>query len=366
MLIYGVTFTVLYLVHLLLKNFKIRGKNGYLNNDKYYLLFSWIVISFLEGFRANNVGTDTNDYVRSFEQLDFKFDVYEPLSKAVVYAVRLISQNPTVYLTICALFINGLILITIYRMSVNCHYSIFIFISLLFYFTSFNALRQAFAYACVFSSFYYICEKKWVKYIVLIFIGVGFHSSAIIGLALILIPIIEKRKKKHTLSNDKYLSFKNLVIVIITISLALICWRMFDVLLVYAAQFFPKYEVYLFNEYRNMVGGIQQPIVYSAIFLCFMLIVPNKARYKHAFLIPLSFAVIIAFASLRMTYISRFMWYFDITTVLSIPYMLNNNSLNIRSKKILKGILTIICIAFLCYGLMNDYMSVSDYIFVWK
>jgi len=364
--VYLVVFLIVLTVGLLSKNVVIRGSSGYWNQDKSFLIFVWIVLSLLEGLRAYSVGTDTYDYINSFATLDWKYETYEPLSKLMVLIVRTISHNPTVYLIICALVINGLILNAIYKMSNDRRYSVFIFISLLFYFTSFNAIRQAFAYACMINAFYYIRERKWIKFAIFLILAIEFHSSAIIGLLYLLIPILDRRKENSSPMGTGNQFFSNIKYILITIVLSAVFRMYFDKLIVFFVQFFPMYEGYLFNEYRDMVGGIQEPIVYSAIFVCFMFLVPNDAKYKKCYALPLSVAVIFAFASLKMAYIARFMYYFNIVTVITIPYMLKNNIFDKKSKTIIKVAITTVCIAFLFYGLLNNYMRVLDYMFVWQ
>lgn len=365
--IYIFMFLLLYTGQLFCRHYNFRWGNLLINKNRCYLIFTWLILSFIEGLRSYNIGTDTHDYVLSFELLDFKFDTYEPLSQLIVYIVHLISDDPTMYLLICALLINGLVMVAIYRMSINCYYSVFVFVSLLFYFTSFNALRQAFAYGLILNSIYYVYRRQWVKYALLTLIAIGFHSSAIIGLIYILIPICDRSKmgEQYIDAHQRNLFSKNLWMIIVTAFFAIIFWDMIDVFLEYAAQVLPQYQVYLFNEYRNILGGIQQPVIYSMIFICFMLFVPNQARYKIFYAIPLAVTVVIACMSLKMAYLSRLMWYFDITTIISIPYMLENNIFSSSSRFILKCIFTIFCIVVLFYGLINNYMRVSDYSFIW-
>jgi hypothetical protein len=157
-----------------------------------------------------------------------------------------------------------------------------------------------------------------------------------------------------------------MAIIIITLVGAAVSYLYFDKLLEYVARFFPMYEIYLSNQYRDIAGGIQQAIVYTAIFVCFVLVVPNNVKHKACYMVPLASAVILAFASMKMAYIARFMYYFDITAILAIPYMLNNNNFEYKTKMIFKIFVTIICIAFLLYGLLNNYMRVTDYRFFWQ
>ena len=337
--------------------------------DKYFLIVSWLLLSFIEGFRGLSVGTDTLGYATTYESLDSAYGSYEILSRLLVDFVRLFSKSATVYFVVCALLVNGLILMAIYRMSSDKKYSLFLFISLLFYFTSFNALRQAIAYAFMLNAFYYVRENKIIKFAIFFLIAVGFHSSALIGIVYLLIPLIswnKKRKVTKRMTLQTYTSLKNALVLFATFGLSFVAYLWFDDIVQLFAELLPRYEVYLHNSYRDLAGGIQQPIVYSAIFVCFVLLVPTNAKYRTAYMLPLSVAVVLSFAALKMAYIARLMYYFDITAVIVIPYIYKNSILDRESLKIFKFAVTFICVAFLVYGLANNYMRVTDYKFIWS
>ena len=353
----------------LTQNYIFLGKNKQDITKKYYLIICWIVLSLIQGLRGYRIGTDTIDYVNSFINLDYKVDTYEPLSRFLVYFVHHFTTNPTPYLLVCSMFINGLVCIAIYKMSENIRESIFLYISLLFYFTAFNAVRQACAYSIVLLSLYYIRERKYIKYAICIVLAILFHTSAAIALLLLIVPVVNRTKGRITKSgeninnNNKRTTF---IVLLVTGIGAFVGYRYFDSILELSASIFPMYEVYLYNTYRDITGGIQQAVVYSVILIFFVITVPNHEQYKITYMVPLSLAVVFAFASLKMAYIARFMYYFDITTIISIPYMIEHNYFSSKSKIFFKTAILITCIAFMFYGLLDNYMRVQFYKFFWQ
>ena len=87
--------------------------------------------------------------------------------------------------------------------------------------------------------------------------------------------------------------------IILIISYVIVENLYFEQLLQYGVQFFPDYQGYLYNEFRYIEGGIQQFIVYITIFLCFLFFVPSNAKYKNMYMVPLTAAVMFAFASIK-------------------------------------------------------------------
>ncbi len=363
MIVYLILFTALFAAHAF--TYHEPGAKNKINKTKdiVFLVSACILLSCIEGFRAYSIGTDTRGYVASFVQLDDAYETYEICSKLLVDLVHIFTSNPTVYLIVCAFLTNGLILIAIHRLSDDRRYSLFLFVSLLFYFTSFNAMRQAMAYAFVLNAFFYIREKKYIRFVLFVLIAVGFHSSALIALVYLLIPVLCFMKKK--LFRKSRLAAFNYLTILIVFAITFYAYINYEMMIMASAKIFPRYEVYLDNEYRSMAGGIQQPIVYTAIFLCFVLLVPNKAKYKLYYLLPLAISVVFSFTVLRIAYLARFMYFFDITAVISIPYMFRNNILVKKDVPLFKTVISLASIAFLFYGLLNNYMRVGNYSFYW-
>ena len=136
MIVYFILFAILLLLSANKK--KVVLGNKYYNEYDSFLFVSWMLLSLLEGVRAFNIGTDTRGYANSFILQDYMYETYEILSKGFVDFVHLFTANATIYLLLAAFITNGVIIIAIKRMSEDKPYSVFLFIALLFYFTSYN------------------------------------------------------------------------------------------------------------------------------------------------------------------------------------------------------------------------------------
>lgn len=97
--------------------------------------------------------------------------------------------KPPLFLTLVALFVNTCIIKFIYDYS-HPVLSLFLLLSMNFFLMEANLVRQILAMAIFLISIKYLLKGNWKKYLILIFIAMLFHISAILlGLfALLLIP----------------------------------------------------------------------------------------------------------------------------------------------------------------------------------
>ena len=128
-------------------------------STKRWLAIACVILSLIEGLRDYTVGTDTVTYVAHFLGNDTaKFETgFELFTKAI----RLFTDNPTVYLLCIAFVINGLVARAIYKMSKDAAVSLFIYITLYFYFNAFNGLRQYMAVALLLTTYTFLHERKF-------------------------------------------------------------------------------------------------------------------------------------------------------------------------------------------------------------
>ncbi len=369
MILYGIFGVIFYIIiSFLAKNRSITTNK---KRERKFMFIICIFLSLIEGLRAYNVGTDTVGYVR--EYLGGYFLNNEPLIKYIFTFLHSISGNPTFMLLIMALLTNGLILFAIYKESCNLKQSLFVFVFMLFYFVSFNAMRQALAYALVLNAFVSAKNRKIFSFFCFLIPALFIHSSALIGIFYIVIFLIKEENNKNLseeIKNKMTLGgcVKKILCLVMTFFFTAIISRFLNTIIMGAVRFFPSYEKYLVGDYAyflNVTGGISRPIVYSAIFICFVLLVRDGYQ-KKVYSIPLMICVALSFASYRIAYLERFMYYFDITCVLSVPFMYNNNNLNSKSKLLFKIIVNCSILAYGIYMLSYDFMRVKDYAFFWN
>lgn len=345
---------------------RTRKRDDFVKGKKKYCLFliwSWVVLSFISGVRTYNVGTDTFAYVSYF--LSDHLTHMEPGFLLFVKVMRKITDSPTVFLIVCSLICNGLILLAIYRCSVNPYISVYCYITLYFYFNSFNAIRQYIAVAIVLNSFYYILERKILRFCVLLFIAVSFHSTAIVGVSLLLVLFFDGKReesREHDFGNK--LIFHDFFSLMLLFGGILFTYNYLQDLIIIVTKLIPKYGNYLQGElYKYLVtkGGIQQPIVYSLIFLSLVILVNPSYKCRRQLLIPMCIAVILAFGQMKLAIITRILWYFDIFSVLTIPCILKYANLNKKSRVIFSFAVMLISLTFMTYNLHINLQRVRDY-----
>ena len=347
----------IFLSHILFKNHR---------NDKILLLLMYFLLVFLEGFRNYSVGTDTKGYVKDYVFGNFKD--YEILIREILKVLRLISTNPTFMLIIMALLINGLILLAIYRDSCNLRQSLYIFIFMLFYFISFNAMRQSLAYALVLNSFVSIKNKKILSFLFFLIPAVFIHTSSFIGIIYIIIFFIKDLDKSRDNSSVKINNKKNILMIMCIFIVTTIILKKLDSIIVNIVHFIPRYETYIKGDYSFFLlikGGISKPVIYTIIFLCFIFLVREDYE-KKVYIVPLFICVVLSFISYRIAYIERFIYYFDIVYVLSIPYMFKQNRFTSNSKIFFSLLVQLSILAYGIYMLSYGFMRVKEYNFIWN
>lgn len=151
MVAYYLMMLTMALFYLLLNRVIITYKGNCINNVA-FLSVAWVLLSLLEGFRSFSVGTDTSAYVSLFKHPRSSL---EGGFQLLISLVHKFSNNPTIFLLVCAFITNGLVLLAIYRMSDNVFLSVYFYVALYYYFISYNALRQYLAVAVLLNAFWY-------------------------------------------------------------------------------------------------------------------------------------------------------------------------------------------------------------------
>lgn len=146
------------------------------------------------------VGTDFTAYKNYFDILNYyslSYHEYEIGYYLLNYLVRLFTNDAQYLFLITSFIVIFLTTRTLKEYSVSYMLSIFLFITLYFYYNSFNILRQYIAVSIVFYSVRYILRDNSKKYILTILIASLFHNTS-----LIMIPFYWLLKMK--ISNIRY------------------------------------------------------------------------------------------------------------------------------------------------------------------
>lgn len=209
--------------------------NKKINTEKLYVFAAFFIMTMICGLRSINVGSDTRTYVNTFLNPSLLNSVVADGSSkfelgyvCYVRLLRLISDNPQVFVFVTSLIIFVCTYIFVIRNCESCYsLAVIIYISLLYY-TNFSALRQCIALAIAINSVEFIRKKQLLKASVLIILGGIFHYTAFVLFAFIPLSLTEWTKKK----------------VIIATILSICGTLLFDKLILIVLRFFPVYMRY--------------------------------------------------------------------------------------------------------------------------
>lgn len=144
-----------------------------------------ITLALFAGIRSSNVGSDSGNYVKNFNDnilLDY-FEFREEVEygyQILEYSILNFSNNYFWLFFITALLVVSSYLYVFKKLSVDYLASIYIYITFNFYTFFFNGLRQGIAMAIVALSIPYLIQKKFLFFLIFIILSSFFHKSALI------------------------------------------------------------------------------------------------------------------------------------------------------------------------------------------
>lgn len=185
----------------ILIGFDYLGHTRRINMDNLIILVCAMVLFFFMGCRSVTVGADTIQYVHGFRQicntdfldlftinvygfgwgyeLHFEYG-YRVFNKLVSY----ISQSEQAILFSTSLLIIVLLIVLIKNQSIYPYLSIWLYVTLGIFQTQMNMIRNAIAILICYLGFHYLKERKLLKYLLCVLIGMIFHVSAIVFIPL--------------------------------------------------------------------------------------------------------------------------------------------------------------------------------------
>lgn len=182
----------------------------YEKSDNIIVAIAVLILFFFAAMRSVYIGADTRQYCSHFLKLaetpwaDFSIyrnSYYGGLELGYKVFNKLLSifkDQQTITIANSVLQI-GLIAIVIYKQSKDKWLSIFLYFSFCFYQAALNLTPSSYVSYFLFLTFPYIKDKKLMKFLVFIGIGMLFHTSAIFFLPLYFFSKVEINKKKMAL-----------------------------------------------------------------------------------------------------------------------------------------------------------------------
>lgn len=149
-------------------------------------LISFILLFIVTAFRADTVGTDTSSYIAMFKTQRYDVDI-EVGFQSFLNFVNLFTSNYTVFL----LTVTSLQYVTLYRFiklnSRDVPLSLFLFLSLGFFFFYLSGMRQSIAISFFLLSLHYYLLRSYLVSLLLISIAGLFHITVLVFIPLMLI-----------------------------------------------------------------------------------------------------------------------------------------------------------------------------------
>lgn len=319
MIVYLGLFTLIILLSVLI------FAKGVTNKKKKIFLFLAFGFMFLiMGFRSENVGTDTRLYCNIFqEHFSFNFGIIkENGDSSFLYSlynkiVSLISTDYRAIIIANSIVICALTALFIYKNSDNVVFSTLFFMTFYHFFSAMNISRQYIAVMIICNAFYFLKNKKPVKYILLCIIATLIHNTAIVSF--IMLPFLYINPTKRNI----FIYFAVIVIGMIFMNKIM---TLFSVVFGHYTMYFEKSLLTEVGENRKVVITV----IYIVFAILLIYLLKNKTEEKESNYIDLYLlhminliTIIIGIISLKIMLLSRIEVYFSIFEIILIPKVLN-------------------------------------------
>lgn len=160
------------------------------NKNKIFVVVVTLIMLGISGLRHMSVGTDLIAYYRQFVSISYMNSLAEVFTSQKNFGYALLNMvfinifgvKYQLFLFIIATISMISLGITIYRYSSAPYISFLLYMALGFYDFTFSGLKQTLALAFVLLSYKYICDRKPIKFTLMVALGATFHLSAFIFL----------------------------------------------------------------------------------------------------------------------------------------------------------------------------------------
>lgn len=316
--------------------FSHNKKSGNKKLAKIFFILLLLFLSFVFAFRDNifpdDIGTDYYEYKNWFELRNFNNTRLEFKNlgfNILISTIKLFANNYYVFLFICGLLINYLVISFIVDNTDDILFSAIIYYCLM-YFLTFNVLRQWIACSIFLYAFKFIKNRNLLKYIFTILIASTFHDTAIVMLAFY--PLLLFKNMKFY--KEEIISL--LITVVAFFKVDYIVKIMNSICLLLGLDYFQKYSSwYLVSQSGNSTFLIIS--IFLLIFLNFKLCNSEREKVCTKILIRYFLYLIpISALSIKNGIFTRYLIYFElaIIPVMNFVFSLFEN----KSRMILKTI----------------------------
>lgn len=166
--------------------------------EQRYILLAALLLSLIAGLRGVSVGIDTAQYTKYFGLIsEGRTELVYGLEGSFVFICKMLLRiwdNPSFLFLLFALATNFLIMSRIwdFRESVSLPWAVVVYCGM-FYFMTFNIMRQLLAAAIVFYATRYIRKGQYFRFLSGVGLGFLFHNSALLGVGFLACELFEWR-----------------------------------------------------------------------------------------------------------------------------------------------------------------------------
>lgn len=183
-------------------------------NNKKIIFVIALLLSLIMGLRKNTVGIDTNSYYYMFKSIKSISDVKkfsDPIFYVLAFLLMRIKNDPYFPILVFSFFSNFLVVYRLwdYRNISAYKYSILRYITI-FYFFSFNCMRQFVAIAIVFWGTKHLEKGEYGKFLLYVIIASLIHLSSLVAASFVLLEVV--RWKELSKKQRNYISISILFI----------------------------------------------------------------------------------------------------------------------------------------------------------
>lgn len=171
-----------------------------IRNKKLYLIIIGMILSIVSGLRYYSVGMDTGQYYFSYFFItdlpwsEITNTRYELGYAIMVKLLSIISADPRILFIVTSIFIQWTVMWFIYKYSPHYWMSVYLYLSLGYFYNSMNLLRQSIAMSIVLIGIPLLLRKKIIPFILITLLAMQFHSTAVI--ALLFLPALMIKNQK--------------------------------------------------------------------------------------------------------------------------------------------------------------------------
>ena len=273
------------------------------------LLLIGIILISVAGLRYR-VGTDYNQYTANYK--NYLHGDWKLANGGLIFIAKitsLINCDYAIWFFAMSALTIGLVIYVIKKHSTTVGFSIIIYMLLGCWHTSFNAVKQCAAASIILCGYYFLQNRKFIRWCIVCFIASLFHVTAIL-----MIPV-------YFLATNK-VGKRNIFLII---AIGVICFFSYDYLFEVVGYLKQGEGVTKYNSdnSQNSVNILRVLVACAPVVFCMV----NYKKYDFkdsTFAIPFNLSLlnmVANIASMQSIYMSRFCIYTNIFNIFFVPIL---------------------------------------------